>query len=303
MNASYGRDLDLNLLRVLVVVVEEGTVTKAASRLYVTQPAISAALARLRRAVGEPLFVRQGRLLAPTARGRRIFEAAQPSLRALTESVTHSAPFEAATSERVFRLGLSDDAQCWLLPRLLARFAKVAPRMKLVVLPVQFRTVVEAMSSQGLDLAMTVVDETPTSIAREEMHRARFVCLHDPAQTGLSSRPSLKRYLEQAHVVVSYNGDLRGYVEDALGIERRVVCSVPGFAAIGAIVAGTPIVATVPDRVAAQIEAMFPGLRHAPLPFELKSYPNELLWRKSLEHEPAHMWLRQQVRALAKDAG
>lgn len=302
MNATYGRDLDLNLLRVLVVVVEEGSVTKAASRLYVTQPAISAALGRLRRAVGEPLFVRQGRLLAPTARGRRIFEEAQPSLRALTESVTHSAPFVPATSERVFRLGLSDDAQIWLLPRLLVRFAAAAPRMKLVVLPVTFRTVAAGLSEHGLDLALSVADELPVSVSREELHTARFVCLHDPACSKLPARPSLKRYLAQPHVVVSYNGDLRGYVEDSLGIERRVVCSVPGFAGLGAIVRGTPLLATVPETVARCMEDMFPGLRHAPLPFTLPSYPVELLWRRSLDHDPAHLWLRAQIRAAAKEA-
>ncbi len=302
MNATYGRDLDLNLLRVLVVVVEEGSVTKAASRLYVTQPAISAALGRLRRAVGEPLFVRQGRLLAPTARGRRIFEEAQPSLRALTESVTHSAPFVPATSERVFRLGLSDDAQIWLLPRLLVRFAAAAPRMKLVVLPVTFRTVAAGLSEHGLDLALSVADELPVSVSREELHTARFVCLYDPACSKLPARPSLKRYLAQPHVVVSYNGDLRGYVEDSLGIERRVVCSVPGFAGLGAIVRGTPLLATVPETVARVMEQMFPGLRHTPLPFTLASYPIELLWRRSLDHDPAHLWLRAQIRAAAKEA-
>lgn len=302
MNVAYGRDLDLNLLRVLVVVVEEGSVTKAASRLYVTQPAISAALGRLRRAVGEPLFVRQGRLLAPTARGRRIFEEAQPSLRALTESVTHSAPFVPATSERVFRLGLSDDAQIWLLPRLLVRFAAAAPRMKLVVLPVTFRTVAAGLSEHGLDLALTVADDLPASVSRQELHTARFVCLYDPVHSKLPARPSLKRYLAQPHVVVSYNGDLRGYVEDSLGIERRVVCSVTGFAGIGAIVRGTPLLATVPETVARCMEDMFPGLRHAPLPFTLPSYPVELLWRRSLDHDPAHMWLREQLRAAAKEA-
>lgn len=300
MNQAYVRDLDLNLLRVLVVVVEEGSLTRAASRLYVTQPAISAALARLRLVAGEPLFVRQGRSLALTARGRAMFEAAKPSLRALTESVTHSAAFVPAGSDRIFRLGLSDDGEGWLLPKLLARLQREAPKVRLVVLPVQFRTVVDALVTKRIDLAATVADDTPSSLARESVHPGqKFVCLFDPRHAKLGRRPSLARYLAHPHVVVSFNGDLRGYVEDSLGIERRVACSVPGFANVGAIVAGTSLVATLPERIARHLESMHPTLRHAPLPFELEVYPLEMIWRKSDEHDAGHRWLRDRVKAIA----
>src|SRR4051812_44949748 len=86
MNESYGRDLDLNLLRVFAVVAESGSVTEAASRLYLTQPAVSAALRRLTAAVGAPLFARRGRGLALTSRGERLLARAQPHLRALVEA-------------------------------------------------------------------------------------------------------------------------------------------------------------------------------------------------------------------------
>src|SRR3954471_23641578 len=119
MYENYARDLDLNLLRVFVVVAEHRSVTLAAARLYLTQPAVSAALRRLTVAVGAPLFVRQGRGLALTTRGERLLGQVKPHLGALVDAALAPLAFDAATSERTFRLGLSDAAELWLLPPLL----------------------------------------------------------------------------------------------------------------------------------------------------------------------------------------
>src|SRR5512140_1803516 len=101
----YGRDLDLNLLRVFAVVAEAGSVTAAASRLFITQPAVSAALRRLQVATGAPLFVRAGRGLALTARGEQLRAQVQPHLQALVDAALVPAQFDPRTSERTFRLG------------------------------------------------------------------------------------------------------------------------------------------------------------------------------------------------------
>ncbi|MCA9606522.1 MAG: LysR family transcriptional regulator, partial [Myxococcales bacterium] len=124
MNESYERDLDLNLLRVFLVVAELGSVTAAAKALYVTQPAVSAALKRLRGAVGADLFVREGRGLALTARGRELAAQTRPHLEALIDATRASGGFDPRTSARVVRLGLADANEDWLLPALLARLAE-----------------------------------------------------------------------------------------------------------------------------------------------------------------------------------
>src|SRR5689334_7620405 len=128
MLENYGRDLDLNLLRVFVVVAEQRSVTQAAARLYLTQPAISAALRRLTRAIGAPLFVRQGRGLALTARGEQLLARGRVHLAALVDAALAPVAFDPRTSERTLRLGLSDAAEVWLLPELLRRLAREAPR-------------------------------------------------------------------------------------------------------------------------------------------------------------------------------
>jgi LysR family transcriptional activator of mexEF-oprN operon len=158
----YRRDLDLNLLRVFAVVAESGSVTLAASRLYLTQPAVSAALRRLTVAVGAPLFVKSGRGLALSSRGERLRAGLLPHLEKLVEATLEPPTFDPRTCTRTIRLGLADSAEAWLLPPLLQRLAAKAPFLRMIVTPVQFRTVGAALAS-GLDMACTLADELPAN--------------------------------------------------------------------------------------------------------------------------------------------
>ncbi|WP_141332730.1 LysR family transcriptional regulator [Myxococcus sp. AB025B] len=303
MNALYEKSLDLNLLRVFVVVAEAGSVTAAAARLYLTQPAVSAALRRLTEAVGAPLFVRSGRGLALSARGRKLLATARPHLEALVEAALSPAAFDPGTSERTVRLGLSDASESWLLPRLLDVLAREAPRMRLVVLPAQFRNVGALLSSSAVDVAMTVADELPPSIRRLKLFHEGFVCLYDPRHARPGKRFTLERYLEHEHVIVSYNGDLRGVVEDALGLQRKVRVSIPSFHGVGELVEGSALLATVPGMVARQVVALRPALRTVKLPFEVEGSPLELFWRVTSEDDEALRFIREHVVRIARSAG
>jgi LysR family transcriptional regulator, mexEF-oprN operon transcriptional activator len=302
MTTAYGRDLDLNLLRVFVIVAEEGSVTAAASRLYLTQPAVSAALKRLAAAVGAPLLVRSGRGLALTARGRRLFTEARPHLEALVSASLSPPVFDPKTSDRTVRLGLSDVNEAWLLPPLLRALGREAPRMRLVVVPVQFRTVGDAFATSRVDLAVTVADELPAGVARRALFTGSFVCLFDPRHADVGKALTAKRYLAHDHVVVSYNGDLRGIVEDLLGVDRSVRISVPTFQSVGAIVEGSPLLATVPAMVARQILAERRHLATTPLPFALASTPMELLTRSAIADDEAVAFVTRHLVRIAEDA-
>lgn len=303
MTVNYGRDLDLNLLRVFAVVAETGSVTQAAARLYLTQPAVSAALRRLTAAVGAPLFVRQGRGLALGSRGARLHAAIRPHLQALIDAALAPAELDPRTSERTFRLGLSDATEVWLLPALLRAFAAEAPRVRVVAIPVQFRTVGAALASGGVDAAVTVADELPAGVRRRALYRGGFVCLLDPRHARAGRRLTQERYFAHEHVAVSYNGDLRGIVEDALGRARRVRCSVSTFANVGAIVDGTALLATVPRIVAREIRRVRPHLRAAALPFELPVAALELLWTAASEDDAGCAFLRAQIERIVTAAG
>jgi len=299
MTHSYGRDLDLNLLRVFAVIAEAGSVTEAASRLYLTQPAVSAALRRLTAAVGAPLFVRRGRGLALTSRGERLHATLVPHLAAIVEAALASPTFDPATSERTLRIGFADSAEVWLLPLLLRELAREAPNLRIISIPVQFRTVAAALAA-GLDAAVTVADELPATVRRRSIAGKGFVCLYDPRHVRMPRAPTLDEYFAKEHVIVSYNGDLRGIVEDILARPRRIRCSVSSFANIGAIVDGSPLVATVPEIVADQIRALRRHLKTRPLPFKMPWASTELLWPATSDDDEPARFVRDKLVTIAQ---
>lgn len=294
--AELPASFDLNLLRIFLAVAECGNVTKAADRLYLTQSAVSAAMKRLQGAVGAPLLARQGRGVVLTERGERLAGQVRPHLIALFDAALAPPLFDPAQSERVLRLGLSDSAESWLLPSLLRTLAAQAPRMRVVSVPVQFRTVATTMLSAQLDFAVTVADELPAGMRRESLLHGTFVCLYDPRQVTLPKKLTVERYLEQEHVIVSYAGDLRGVVEDVYGVTRRVRCSVSSFASIGALVEHGKLLATVPVLVANDILRLRPGLATRPLPFEQTGASIDLIYTDAKDDDACRF-----ARALVQD--
>ncbi|RYZ07748.1 MAG: LysR family transcriptional regulator [Myxococcales bacterium] len=295
MQESYGRDLDLNLLRVFLVVADAGSVTAAAARLYLTQPAVSAALRRLTTAVGAPLFVRRGRSLALSSRGAALRAKAQLHLSALVEAALAPQLFDPVTSERVLRVGLSDAAEAWLLPRLLRLLSRRAPRMSLIAVPVQFRTVGEALSNGRVDVAVTVADELPPSVRRKTLLWTDLVCLFDRRHARVGKRLTERVYFAHEHVIVSYNADLRGIIEDALHKQRRTRCSVAGFANVPEIVEGSALLATVPRLLAEDASRRRPALAWRELPFQPSAASTDMLWPVTAEDDDACRFLREQL--------
>lgn len=298
MHGAYARDLDLNLLRVFAVVAETGSVTVAAGQLYLTQPAVSSALRRLSETVGAPLFVRQGRGLALTARGERLRASVRLHLGKLVEDALEPATFDPRTSTRTFRLGLADSAEVWLLPRLLHVLAREAPGMRIVSVPVNFRSVGGLLATNAVDLAFCVADELPPDIKRKPLlGGGDFVCLFGPRHTRIRKLTE-DVYFAHEHVVVSYNGDLRGVVEDLFGKIRNVRCSVSTFASIGALVEGSARLATIPEIVADEIRLLRPALAKKKVPFRFPIGVADLLWPSASADDDACSWLRATIESL-----
>jgi len=305
INETYARDLDLNLLRVFVVVAEEGSLTRAASRLYVTQPAMSAAMRRLATFVGAELIVRQGRGVAVTARGAELLAAARAHLQPLVAAATATPVFDPKTSTARIRFGLADGLEAVILPRLIARLQREAPRLQLIVLGVQFRTIEEKLLTNQIDFAVTVADDLPQSILRQPLRIQHagspgFVCLFDSRFTRLGRTLNERQYFEQEHVIVSYAGDTRGIIEDVLGKTRSVRVSVPAFGYIADVVDGSSLVATVPSLLARELSKTRPHLRALPLPFSMESTSLDLLWSRVTDADPAARFVREQVASIVE---
>lgn len=293
MNVVHARELDLNLLPVLLAVAETGSVTGAAARLYLTQSAVSAALGRLRSAVGAPILTKHGRGVVLTERGAQLVAEASPHLDAIVNAVRQPAGFDPRTDDRSIRIGFCSGADRCLLPPLLRELATEAPRMRLLCTPVNFRTVGEELARRRIDIAVSVADDLPTAIARQPLLRSRFLCLFDPRHVRLGARPTERAYLAQDHVVVSYNRDARGLIEDFHGRERKVRCSVADFSSLAEIVDGSSLVATVPSIFVPGILELRSHLRATALPFPHDPGSIDLLWPKALEADPACRFVRE----------
>jgi LysR family transcriptional activator of mexEF-oprN operon len=167
--------------------------------------------------------------------------------------------------------------------------------LRLVVVPVQFRSVGDALGTRAVDVAVTVADALPSSVRRQPLFWGDFVCLFDRRHAKLGKRLTERAYFEHEHVIVSYNADLRGIVEDVLGRARRTRCSVSSFANVAAIVEGSALLATVPRLVAEEAVARRQGLGFAELPFRLAGASTDLLWLSASDDDDACRFLRERV--------
>jgi LysR family transcriptional activator of mexEF-oprN operon len=289
------RRLDLNLLTVFATIMEERSVTRAGERLGLSQPATSGALARLRDTFRDPLFIRTGRSFEPTARALALMERLGPAMDALAEAVAPAVPFDPATDRRDFRIGCADDIGIPLLPRLMRILAEEAPHCTLTVRRGDWKTFPGQFEKAEISAALGyMADDLPANAKRRTVVTGHFVVLRadsDPEPISLDT------YAARPHVLVTPAGDLRGRADAALeelGRSRRVVLGLTDFALLPSVLAGSDLVATVPDFVAETLAAQA-GLRIDPTPFPAPPAVISLAWRGAADADPAERWLRGKI--------
>jgi LysR family transcriptional activator of mexEF-oprN operon len=300
MNRNDLRRLDLNLLIVFETLMHERSVTRAAEKLFLGQPAISAALARLRSLFDDPLFVRTGRSMEPTARAEEIFALLSPALDSISTAVSRAADFDPATSTAVFRVGLSDDVEFALLPALLRRLRAEAPGVVLVVRRANYLLMPNLLASGEISVGVSYTEELPANAKRKTLRRSKPKLLRADSVPGTLS---LDDYCARPHALVSFAGDLNGFIDDQLlkmGRSRKVVLAVPQFNGLGTLLAGTDLLSVVPDYTAAALTAVG-GLRAEDLPLETNSFEMSMAWRGAQDNDPAERWLRSRIQMFCGD--
>jgi LysR family transcriptional activator of mexEF-oprN operon len=294
MPVSYERDLDLNLLRVFAVVAEEGSVTRAAARLYVTQPAISVALRKLNAFVGTPVFVRRARGVALTSRGAELHAATRQHLAPLLVAARVAPEFDAATSTATVRFGLVPGSEQVMLPPLLAALRKEAPQMQVVVAPAQFQTVEAQLLTDKIALALCVAGPLPNSIFRKPLSAAALCLLYDPRFQKLSAKPTRRELASVPRVAVSYVGDTQGVIREPKNASP-VRVFVPSFSYVADLVDGSPLVGLVPAPLARAVVRQRPHLKSRPAPGPVSKVSLDLLWCRSTDDDPPSKFLRTLV--------
>lgn len=294
--------IDLQLLVGLRALVEERSVSKAAIRLGLSQPAMSRVLGRLRALFGDPLLVRSRHGFLTSERAA----ALSPDLTRILDDVARLvAPtrFDPARARGAFRIAANDYAAQAVLPALFARLRKAAPQMEINVRPNDARAL-EDMENGRLDLALGVFRAAPAGFYRQELLRDQFILLLRRGHPALGRKPTLQAYLKLPHLFVTLSGEGGGAIDDALQkLKRRrdIAARVSTFMAVPGILAGSDLALTLPARLAGYLCADT-RLKTAPLPFRAAPFAIAQLWHERRHADPAHIWLRAQVKDCSRQS-
>jgi DNA-binding transcriptional LysR family regulator len=295
--------VDLNLLVALDALLAERSVTRAGARVSLTQPAMSHALARLRRLFDDELLVRAGREMVPTAFALGLREPLAEALAAVERTLAARPAFDPATDERTFRLYANDYVTIVLLGPLLRALADEAPGVRLEVTST-FTSFAELLRDEGLDLVISAGD-LPGSEALPSvtLFRDRFVLVGGP-RARLAKRVS-RRAFEQLPYLVYRQGEASSFADremDARGVHRRVAATVGSFVLVPHLLAGSAMVTMLQERLMAAIGAGH-GLQIARPPLALDPIIERAYWHPRSEADPAHRWLRARLAAAAGELG
>lgn len=302
MNRNDLRRADINLLVVFETMMHEQNVTRVSEKLFLGQPTISSALARLRLMFDDPLFIRSGRLMEPTSRAQEIFSNLSPALDGIAAALSRCQAFEPATSEATFHIGLCDDVEYALLPELLRRLRAEAPGTTLVVRRADQWQLSQLLASGEISLGISPTLELPANARRKILRPIRPMLLRADSQPG---ELTLDEFCRRPHAMVSSMGNVIDDSDRALclmGRQRRVVLSVPQFSALPVLLAQSDMIAIVPDYVA-QAMSVATGMRAQAAPICLPEHELSMVWRGVSHNDPGERWLRSRCSAfLAEQA-
>lgn len=289
------RGVDLNLLVALEALLDEKSVTRAAIRLGMSQPAASRALGRLRALFSDALLVDGPGGYVLSARAEELRPALRRTLAGIGE-ILEANPFDPATASGRIRLLMPDLYAAVLGPLLLARLGEEAPGLDLDILS-PGPAVIEALETDAADAVMGVINEAPAGIRRRGLFKEGFVTLMRAGHPAAGQKLTLARYLDLDHIVVSVTGVGPAPVDEvlsAMGKKRRVKVSVPNFFAAVEIAACSDLLMTLPERLA-RMAAAVNRFVVLPPPVDPGRLTLSLLWHARHQDSPRHAWLRRTI--------
>lgn len=300
MNLS---SVDLNLLVALEALLEERSVTRAARRVGLSQPAMSNALARLRALFGDELLRREGVRMVLTERGTRLAPAVATALAGVRRVLAPPPAFDPARADLEFNIGLTDYAEALLMPAVAARLARVAPGIVLrgIRLDNLFLAPETELAEGRFDLALGFFGAAPAphrGILSAALWRDRNVCVSATRHPRLKGRTiTEEQFLAERHAAVFYRSSGPGLMDAVLagrGRSRRVTLYTPHFVSALAIVAASDLIAAAPERLA-RLYARWLPLRFRRLPVVFPEFEFSIVWRHNRHTDEALAWLRCQI--------
>ncbi len=291
--------VDLNLFVVFDTIFTEGSLTQAAAKLSLSQPAVSHALGRLRELLGDSLFTRQGKRMVPTPFARNLIGTVRQSLQMLESGLQGPAEFDPGQAQRVFHVGMRDVLEAIALPPLVARLQQAAPGVALNCVRIDRRDMEAELSSGGLDLAVDVALPMGSDIRHRPLMNDQLVVVarRDHPAWRKAKAIDMPTYLAQSHVLVSSRRTgpgLEDFELNRMGLRRRIGLRCQHYFAACRVVRETDMILTMPEHYARIANESFGNELHA-FPLTTPSLDVHLYWHASGDRDPANVWLRAQL--------
>ncbi|MBB3138830.1 DNA-binding transcriptional LysR family regulator [Rhizobium pisi] len=294
---------DLNLLPVFLALMEERSVTRAAARLSITQPALSNSLNRLRDTLRDPLFIRERYGIRPTQLAEEIAPTIEAALAQLDDLIFNQQEFQPQSAERLFTLAPNSYVELVLMPALVARLREHAPGIKLRMTPFGNDLAETGVISGTTAMVLGRIVDPPDNLVVQHLMDDGLACVVRKDHPDVRDRISREQYEGLKHVNVLPPGRLRAGLFQALGqqnLKREVAVSVTHFLAVPEMLAVTDYCATLPSLICRRLERD-PRLKILATPVDLGTFPVQMAWHVRYRHDPAHRWLRSMIGELAKE--
>ena len=294
---------DLNLLPIFVALMEERSVTRAAERMGMTQPALSNALSRLRLMLQDQLFVRERYGIQPTPIALELSPLIAEALAQLDDAVLGQQAFDPAQAERLFTIAPNGYVEFVLVPAIVARLEKVAPGIKLRLTPYGNDLVETGVVSGTTALVLGRIVDPPDNLVVQHLMDEGLACAVRADHPDVGDAMTREQFEAMKHVNIVPPGRMRAGLFQALAqqqLKRDVAISVTNFFAVAEMVAVTDYCATLPSLICRRL-MHDPRLKILPAPVDLGSFPVEMAWHVRYRHDPAHRWLRALIGAVITD--
>jgi DNA-binding transcriptional LysR family regulator len=295
-------DVDLNLFVVFDAIYAEGGVSRACSRLNLTQPAVSHALARLRLMFNDPLFVRRQHVMTPTPLAREIISTVRQSLNGFETTLNQTSRFDPATTRKKFVIGLRNNLEAPFVTALMANIAGIAPFIDIAAVRFERHKLQRELSAGLLDAAIDGLLPLPNEVRREPVLTEHLVVFARRDHPELATRLDSNTYLRLEHVCVTSRRSgisFEDFELQRLGVERNIRLQCQNFATACHVVGNSDMLLTCSDQAASASDRPLP-LRVFPCPFPVSAHVNYLYWHSNTESDPANQWLRAQLIAAGK---
>lgn len=296
-------DIDLNLLVVFKQLLAERKVSKVAENLGLGQPAVSNALARLRKQFGDELFLRTSTGMEPTPFAAQLAESVTAALGMIHSAINLKASFDPATSTRRFSVGMTDIGEIYFLPLLMQEIRRLAPSVTVTTVRNTATNLRDEMEAGRIDLAIGLLPQLKSGFFQRRLFVQKYVCLFRKGHKLDKSKMTASEFFAADHTAIVSAGTGHGKVDDIIdsgNAQRKILLTVPHFVAVGHILQSTDMVATVPERLAHSMVKPF-NLAFVPHPVKLPQIAINLFWHAKYNKDPANQWLRTLVFDLHSD--